>query len=351
MTNRYDATALRRLCADVLSAAGVDAGDAAKVADNLVAANLRGIDSHGVLRMTSYVSWFTQGQIAAKTHPVIVAETPGTAVVDAQNGWGAPASLFAMDLAISKAASTGISAVGVRHSNHFGYAAHYGMMALAHDMIGLAFTNAQAIVAPWGARTSYFGTNPICICIPAGEERPLVYDGATTVVAHGKIMVANKAHKPIPPNWALDKHGVPTTDPAVALDGGSLMPMSSYKGSDLAMAVDVLSGILPGAASGAAVGALAMWGNMVNAGHFFAALDVKAFGEVGAFKSSVDRLVREVKALPLAAGAERLYVPGEIEFANEDERGREGIPIVADVEAELKVLADRFGLPMPHPLA
>ena len=351
MTEKYDAASLRALCSGILASAGVDMGDAVSVADNLVGANLRGVDSHGVLRMTSYVNWFTQGQIAAKTEPVIVAETMGTAVVDARNGWGAPVSRYAMELAIDKAGKTGISAVGIRHSNHYGYAAHYGMMALKHDMIGLAFTNAQPIVAPWGARTPYFGTNPICICIPAGEERPLVYDGATTVVAHGKIMVAHKAHKAIPPNWALDKNGVPTTDPAVALAGGSLMPMSTYKGSDLAMAVDVLSGILPGAASGPYVGALSLWGNSVNAGHFFMVLDVKAFGDTGEFKTSVDKMIRDIKGLPTAEGVDRIYVPGEIEFDVETERSRAGIPVVADVQAELRALAARYGVAMPEPCA
>jgi len=225
------------------------------------------------------------------------------------------------------------------------------MMALEHDMIGFAFTNAQAIVAPWGARTSYFGTNPICICVPAGQERPLVYDGATTVVAHGKIVAAHKAHKPIPPTWALDKNGAPTADPAVALDGGSLMPMSTYKGSDLAMMVDVLCGVLPGAAFGSYIGALSLWGNSANSGHFFMAIDIRAFGDAGEFKSSVDKMIRDIKGLPLAEGMSRIYMPGEIEFESEVERRQTGIPVVPDVETDLRTLAERFGVAMPEPIA
>ncbi len=351
MTARYDASNLLTLCKDILTAAGADGQDAGAVAANLVGANLRGVDSHGVIRMPSYVKEFVQGRIAGKAEPIVVTETPGTAVVDARNGWGAPVSVYAMDLAIAKAKATGISAVGVRHSNHFGYAAHYGMMALPHDMIGLAFTNAQAIVAPWGARVPYFGTNPICICIPAGEERPLVYDGATTVVAHGKIMLANKAHKAIPPNWALDRHGRPTTDPTVALDGGTLMPMSTYKGSDLAMAVDVLCGVLPGAAFGPAIGALQLWGNSINSGHCFMVLDIKAFGDVGEFKLNIDRMIQEIRALPLAEGMDRIYMPGEIEFEVETERTAAGIPVVEDVETDLRALAEKYGVGMPGPIA
>ncbi len=351
MTALYDAASLRTLCAGILSAAGADPADAESVAANLVGANLRGVDSHGVIRMTSYVGWSEKGQIAARAEPRIVAETPGTAVVDAQNGWGAPVSVFAMQLAIEKARHTGIAAVGVRRSNHFGYAAHYGMMPLKHDMIGLAFTNAQAIVAPWGSRQKYFGTNPICICVPAGEERPLVYDGATTVVAHGKILVAQKAHKPIPSNWALDRNGVSTTDPDVALAGGTLMPMSTYKGSDLALMIDVLCGVLPGAAFGPYIGALSLWGNAANSGHCFMVLDVKAFGDVGEFKRNTDRMIRDIRSLPLAEGIDRIYLPGEIEYDIEAVRARDGIPVVADVVAELQALAGKYGVTMPEPVA
>jgi len=346
-TARYTPSSLLTLCTDILTAAGVQPHDAASVAGNLVGANLRGLDSHGVIRMTAYIKRFAEGKVAARTEPVVVKETPGTAVVDANNGWGAPASVFAMNLAIQKARVTGVASVGVRHSNHHGYAAHYGMMALEHNMIGIALTNAEPVVAPWGAREQYFGTNPICIAIPAGEERPLVYDGATTVVAHGKIVVARKEHKPIPPTWALDKHGRPTTDPVVALDGGTVQPMSTYKGSDLAMAVDVLSGILPGAAFGPYVGAMLLWGNSANTGHFFMAMDVGAFGEVDEFKRSVDRMIRDIKALPLAEGMSRIYMPGEIEFEAEEQRSRDGITIVEDLEADLRELAERYGVSMP----
>jgi len=347
MTARFDGAGLELLCSHILAAAGVDPIDASCVANNLVGANRRGIDSHGIIRMTSYVNDFLKGQIAAKTVPVIVAETPATAVVDAQNGWGAPASRFAMALAVKKAREVGMAGVGVRRSNHFGFAADYGMMALQHDMIGAAFTNAKRNMVPTGSVSSYFGTNPICICVPAGKERPLVYDGATTVVAQGKIQVANKKHLPIPSNWALDEEGRPTTDPAAALAGGRLMPLGGYKGYDLALAVDVLSGVLPGAAFGASVHVLSLWGNASNVGHFFSAIDIRAFGDVGEFKDRIDAMIREIHGLPRAGGVDRIYVPGEIEFDLEDERSRDGIPVVEDVEKDLRALADRFSVPMP----
>ena len=351
MTARYDGTSLETLCAQILTAAGVGPGDAACVANNLVGANRRGIDSHGVIRMTSYVNEFSKGQIAARTVPQVVVETPATAVVDAQGGWGAPASKFAMELAIKKAREVGMAGVGVRRSNHFGFAAYYGMMALEHDMIGTAVTNARKNMVPTGSTSSYFGTNPICVCIPAGKERPLVYDGATTVVAQGKIQVANKKHLPIPSNWALDKEGRPTTDPAAALAGARMMPLGGYKGYDLALVVDVLSGVLPGAGFGATVHVLSLWGNAANVGHFFSAIDVGAFGDTDEFKAKIDQMIREIHGLPRAEGVERIYLPGEIEFDYEDERRRSGIPVVEDLEKDLRALAGRFGVEMPEPQA
>jgi LDH2 family malate/lactate/ureidoglycolate dehydrogenase len=350
MTALYNADEIEKLCTGILANAGVDRQDAARVANNLVGANKRGVDSHGILRMTAYVNSFTSGSIASKTVPVVVKETLSTAVVDAQNGWGAPAGTFAMQLAIDKAKKTGMAAVGVKRTNHFGFAAYYGMMALEHDMIGISLTNARPNVPPWAARQAYFGTNPICVCVPTGKERPLVYDGATTVVAQGKIQLANKKHVPIPPNWAMDKTGTPTTDAAVALEAGLLMPMSTYKGSDLALMVDVLSGVLPGAAFGGTAGFPALWGNQANIGHFFTAIDVAAFIDVDEFKSKTDQMVQDIKKLPLAKGMDRIYLPGEIEFDNETERTKNGLPVVDDVVEELKVLAAKYGVEMPSPV-
>ncbi len=351
MTARFDAQSLELLVEQILVGAGADEQDAGVVANNLVGANKRGIDSHGVLRLQAYMTAATEGQIDMKAKPVVVSETPGTAVVDAQHGWGAPSGAFAMNLAIQKAANTGIAAVGVKNSNHFGYAAYYGMMAVERNMIGLAFTNSKKNQAPWGAKQSYFGTNPICVCIPAAKERPIVYDGATTVVAQGKIMLARKKHAEIPPTWALDKTGKPTTDPNTALEAGLLMPMGTYKGADLALVVDVLSGVLPGGVFGPVVAMPALLGNRNRIGHFFMALDLKAFGDVEEFKANIDKMVQDIKKLPIADGFERAYLPGEPEFELEEERMKQGIPVVDDVLTELKNLAAKFGVKMPEPIA
>lgn len=347
MTLNCSAAELERFCREVMVAAGVDAYDAAVVADNLTAANLRGVDSHGVIRLPSYMARLEAGLTAKKTVPEIVRETKASAVVDAHNGHGAPAGVYAMKVAIEKAAQTGVGVVGVKMSNHFGIAAYYGMMPLKRDMIGVSLTNASPSMAPWGGRVPYFGTNPICIAIPAGEERPIVYDGATSVVARGKIVLAQKKGVPIPPTWAADKMGRPTTDPNVAVHGGVLLPFGTYKGSGLALAVDVLSGVLMGAAFGAGIGEFYGTTDLSNLGHFFMALDVAAFGPVEEFKKKTDQMVREIKANPLADGIEKMYLPGEIEFDYEIERMANGCPVPEEVYKELAAYGKKYGVRSP----
>lgn len=349
MADRYRLSDLKDLCQSLLSAGGVDPADAAVVADNLVAANRRGVDSHGVIRLPLYLARLEAGLIAKKTAPKVVRQSAATAVVDAANGWGAPAGVFAMKVAIEKAAGTGVGMVGVRGSNHFGIAAYYGMMPLERDMIGLSLTNAAPSMAPWGGRDPYFGTNPICICVPAGEERPVVFDGATSVVAKGKIMVAQKKGVPIPPTWAADGRGVPTTDPNVGIKG-VLLPFGTYKGSGLALAVEVLSGVLPGAAVALGVGSLYATDARADIGHFFAAIDVAAFGEAGEFKTKMDRMIREIRGQRRAEGVDRIYVPGEIEFEKESETEARGVEVADETIREMAEYAAKYGVEMPRVL-
>ncbi len=349
MANRYRLSDLKDMCRDLLAGGGVDPGDAAVVADNLLAANRRGVDSHGVIRMPLYLARLDSGLIAKKTEPKVVRESLATAVVDGQNGWGAVTSRFAMGLAIEKAAKAGVGMVGVRGSNHFGIAAYYGMMPLERDMIGISLTNASATMAAWGGRDAYFGTNPICICVPAGKERPVVYDGATSVVAKGKIMVAQKKGVPIPPTWAMDKEGVPTTDANVAING-VLLPFGTYKGSGLAMAVEVLAGVLPGAAVTLEVGHLYATKSVGDVGHFFAAIDVAAFEDVVKFKTRMDRMIREVRAQRHAQGIDRIYVPGEIEFEKEQATEGNGVEVADETIREIEKFAAKYGVKMPEPI-
>ncbi len=340
----FAVSALLDFAARVLQAAGVDEQESRVVADNLVTANLRGIDSHGITRLPLYVERLEAGLITRRTEVERVRQAPGICVLDAHNGWGAVAGLAGMREAIARARQVGTGVAVVRHSNHFGIAAYYAQEAVAAGMIGVSMTNASSNMSPWGGRQPYFGTNPICVAVPAGKERPVIYDGATSVVAIGKIVLAAKKGGQIPPTWAADKTGQPTTDPQVAVAAGNLLPMGGYKGYGLALMVDVLTGILAGAAFGPHVSNLRTMDAPQNVGHFFAALDIGAFADPAEFQGEMEQLVREIKDTPLAPGSERVYLPGEIEWEFEERRRREGIPVPPEVLAELRQVGERYGV-------
>ncbi|MGB9793056.1 MAG: Ldh family oxidoreductase [Thermacetogeniaceae bacterium] len=338
--------ALKDFAARVLKAAGVEPQESEVVADNLITANLRGIDSHGIVRLPQYVERLEAGLIASSTRIDVVRDAPAACVLDANNGWGAVAGLAGMRRAIEKARQHGVGVAVVRNSNHFGIAAYYAQEALP-EMIGISLTNASANMAPWGGRDPYFGTNPICIAVPAGRERPVIYDGATSVVAIGKIALAAKKGERIPLEWALDSEGNPTDDPRAVMSGGTLLPLGGYKGYGLALMVDVLSGILSGAAFGPYVSNLRRLDAPQNVGHFFAALNISAFMDPQEFQEKMERLVRDIKGARRAAGKEEIYLPGEIEWNWEEKRRREGIPVPDEVLAELRSLGERYGVELP----
>ncbi|HHW40097.1 MAG TPA: Ldh family oxidoreductase [Syntrophomonadaceae bacterium] len=338
---------LKEFAVRVLEAAGVDPEESEVVADNLVTANLRGIDSHGIVRLPLYVERLEAGLIARRTKIDVVRDAPAACVLDANNGWGAVAGLAGIRQAIEKARRSGVGVAVVRNSNHFGIAAYYAQEAVAETMIGVSMTNASANMAPWGGCDPYFGTNPICVAVPAGKERPVIYDGATSVVAIGKIVLAAKKGEPIPLDWALDGRGNPTTDPGAVMAGGTLLPLGGYKGYGLALMVDVLSGILSGAAFGPYVSNLRRMDAPQNVGHFFAALNISAFLDPQEFLEDMERLVEDIKHARLAAGSREIYLPGEIEWNWEERRRREGIPVPEGVLEELRALGERYRVDLP----
>jgi LDH2 family malate/lactate/ureidoglycolate dehydrogenase len=340
----FAASALLDFAGRVLQAAGVDEQEGRVVADSLVTANMRGIDSHGITRLPLYIERLEAGLIARRTMVERVRQVPGACVLDAHNGWGAVAGLAGMREAIDRARQVGTGVAVVRHSNHFGIAAYYAQEAVAAGMIGVAMTNASANMSPWGGRQPYFGTNPICVAVPAGKERPVIYDGATSVVAIGKLVLAAKKGEQIPLTWAADESGEPTTDPQVAVAAGNLLPMGNYKGYGLALMVDVLSGILAGAAFGPHVSNLRKLDAPQDVGHFFAALDIGAFADPMEFQLEMEQLVREIRDSPPVPGGERIYLPGEIEWEFEERRRREGIPVPPEVLADLRQVGERYGV-------
>lgn len=344
---RVPAPALETFTARLFRFHGLLAADAETVARALVLADLRGVDSHGVLRVGVYVERLKRELINPAPKVRVLRETPGAALLDGDNGMGPVVATAAMRLALEKARATGTGAVAVRRGNHYGMAAAYPMMALEQDCLGLTLTNGPALVAPWGGTRRIFGTNPLAIAVPAGRERPVVLDMATTVVARGKIIKAAKEQQPIPAGWALDPAGRPTTDAAAAL-AGTPIPLGGYKGYGLMLVIEILSGVLAGAAVGPAVGEL--YDNPrrpQDIGHLFAALRLEAFGDPEAFKARMDALIQEIRSNPPAPGTERIYLPGEIEFETEARRRREGVPIGPALWEELAGLGREAGIPLP----
>ena len=353
------AHALLAFCTRVFEKMGVAPEDAHVTADVLVHADLRGIGSHGVARLVRYVNGLRDGVMIARPEQRVVVETPTTITLDAGAGLGQPVSHRAMQTAIEKARQYGCGFATVRNSNHYGIAGYYAMMALDHDMIGISTTNADLLVVPTFGRDSLYGTNPIAVAIPAGQERPWVLDMATSTVPRGKLEVYNRAAKPLPLGWATDERGVPTQDAGRVLDnfskraGGGLLPLggageefSGYKGYGLGMLVEILSAVLPGAAYLTSVYPRDANGKPLPAdlGHFFGAWRIDAFRPVDEFKADMDDLIRRLKGGRLAEGATRIWVHGEKEFGEEGRRMANGIPLGAKVEESLRQIATDLGV-------
>jgi len=345
----YGSEELRRFTEAVLGAVGVPRDDAARTADHLIEANLRGVDTHGITRvLVPYVRRIQKGLIQPRTEVTVVRERSSSALLEANGGLGQVASARAMEMAIEKAAQTGCAWVSVRNNNHFGAAGYYAQMAIDRDMVGMVATNGPASVAPWGGSRAMLSTNPIAFGIPAGEEPPVILDMATTVVSRGRITLFAKKNVEIPVTWALDEEGRPTNNPNAALRG-TLQPVGGYKGYGLALVIDLVSGVLSGAGYGAHCG-----GHLLeydrpaqNVGSTFVAVTVDSFMDVPEFKARVDAALREIKDSPRAPEVERIYAPGEIEFETRLTRLEGGIPIPVEVERDLRALAAELNVPFP----
>lgn len=355
---RVQAEPLKVFCRRVFEKLDVPAEDAEVTADNLVQADLRGIGSHGVARLRRYFNGLRDGMMVARPKIEVVHETSTTALIDGGAGLGQPVSVRAMRLAIQKAREVGAGFVAVRNSNHYGIAGYYAMMALQEEMIGISMTNAAVLVVPTFGRDAMLGTNPISVAAPAGEKWPFVLDMATSTVPRGKLEVYDRQEKPLPLGWATDEHGVPTTDAGrvlknmLARAGGGLLPLggagellSGHKGYGLALLVDLLCGVLPGAGYANNIYPKTPDGKPLpaNVGHFFGALRVDAFRPLDEFKATMDDIIQRLKNSPKAADAERIYIHGEKEFEIEKDRRVNGVILHPKVVADLKAIAAKVG--------
>lgn len=347
----FQANALKDYMVRFFTHMGVPAEDAHIAADVLLAADLRGVASHGIIRLhTYYGDRIRKGLIDVHSPLQVIRETPATLLLDGGRGLGQVVAYRAMQRCIEKAREVGMAMVTVRNSNHYGIAGYYAMMALPHDMIGISLTNSQPLVAPTYGRKAMLGTNPIAVAAPAGQERPFVLDMATSIVPIGKITVYDKAGLPIPEGWGIDSSGKVTTDPKAVLKGGALLPlggtalMRGYKGYGLSMVVDILSGVLSGAAYSIEV-AQPGEGRPANVGHFFAAIRVDALRPVDEFKADMDRLIRMIRESPKAEGEDRIFIHGEKEFENAERYAREGVPLLTEVVKSLREGGEQVGVP------
>jgi len=340
----FNPSQLKRFCSVILQKVEIPPAEAYLIAESLVQANLWGVDSHGVTRMAIYVKRLRKKLVNPNPMINVLRETSAMAVMDGDNGPGQVVAARAMELAIAKARESGTGLVGIRNSNHFGTAAFFTMMALRKEMIGIALSNAPATMAPWGGRSPYLGTNPISVAVPAGQELPIVLDMATSVVARGKIILAARKGECIPAGCAIDLDGEETTDAARALDG-CVLPFGGPKGSAISLLIDVLAGVLTGAAFGPHIGDL--YRNMECpqcVGHMMGAIEISWFSDVEAFKNRIDGMIRELKLVPAAKGVSEVLLPGEIERRIERQREAEGIPLTPEEIDDLRGLALEYGV-------
>ena len=336
---KVPADKLLAFCRACFGKLGLSPQDAKLTAENLIFANLRGVDSHGLIRMKIYADRLRAGGFKPKMRPGIVAEQKSSALLDARHGVGQVAATVAMKLAIAKAKKTGMAVVSVKNSNHFGASAFYAMQAIEHGMIGFAATNAGPTMAPTGGREGRLGNNAMSVAVPAGKSPPLVLDMATGAVAWGKIFVAQQEKKKIPMTWALDKNGLPTDDPNAAAHQGLIQPFGGYKGYGLSLLIDILTGVLSGGGFSTHVRTLyKQIETPSQVAHTCAALRVQAFMPLREFHGRMQAIIQLMQSCPSAPGVERIFVPGEIEHETEQRRRAEGIPINGELRDELKTL-------------
>ncbi|CAN5718331.1 Ldh family oxidoreductase [soil metagenome] len=343
---RVHADRLEALTAAIFEDLGMLPEHALITARGLVAADLRGHESHGISNYLDvyYEPGLRSGVIKARPEPRIVRETPTTASWDGDGGMGFVVADIVMRDCIERAARMGTAFASVANSRHYGMAQLYSRMAVEHDMIGLSMTNGGAIAVPFRGSEPRLGTNPISVAIPCGQESPFVLDMATTTASMGKVLNAERDDRPIPAGWALDAGGQPTTDPAAAISGGRLLPLgstaegSAHKGYGLAVWVEVMCGVLSGTGFGSMLGP-------DNLGHAFAAIRVDAFQPLDDFKAMMDDLVRDLRATPPRAGEEPVLVAGDPEHAAERERRELGIPLHPRVIAMLERYATDLARP------
>ena len=352
----YEAKKLHQFVEDIFRGLGCPEKEAKQAADVLISADLRGVDSHGVARLSGYTRLHEKGRLNATPDISITHETPSTAVMDGDLGLGLVVGPEAMKLAIKKAKDVGSGWVAVKNSNHYGIAGYHAMMALEEDCIGISLTNASPLVSPTFSKERLLGTNPIAIAIPTDQQPPFVLDMATTTAANGKLEVLQRQGKDAPEGWLQDQAGNITTDAKGLVKGGSMRPLGgdrlhgSHKGYGLGAVVDILSAVLSGANYGPWVPPFVAFidpaPNPVGEGlgHFFGAMRVDAFREADVFKSHMDNWIQRFRSSETVTNEAKVLIPGDPEREMTEKRLKEGIPLLEPVVEDLKALGEKFGV-------
>ncbi|MCB0487221.1 MAG: Ldh family oxidoreductase [Cyclobacteriaceae bacterium] len=357
MQNTFPESQLRQFAHNTFLKIGCSQEDATLAANVLLQADLRGIDSHGLARLSGYVRLWEAKRINSKPKIEIVHESPSTAVVNGDQGLGLVVAPKAMEIAMKKAETCGTGWVAVKNSNHFGIAGYHAMMALDRDMIGMSMTNASPLVAPTFSTERLLGTNPICVAIPAGKQPPFVADFATTTAANGKLEILQRKNEDAPLGWVQTKDGKSTTNAHGVKEGGALIPLGSdrehgsHKGFCLGAWVDIFSAVLSGANYGPwvppFVSFLAPSDNPVGEGigHFVGAMRIDAFRPKEEFKHHMDNWISRFREASTVDGEDRVIIPGDPEREQEAIRKKDGIPLNDKVEQDLRELGEKLGIP------
>ncbi|MFY0644503.1 MAG: Ldh family oxidoreductase [Bacteroidia bacterium] len=360
--NHFNTSELNRYCISLFTAMGASEADAVQAADVLVAADLRGIDSHGVSRLKGYVGLWEAGRINMQPDIKIVREHKSVMTIDGDRGLGLVVAPKAMDMAMEAAEKYGSGWVAVQNSNHFGIAGYHAMKAAARNLIGTSMTNATPFIPPTHSKKAMLGTNPIAYAFPTNHPFELVVDLATSSVARGKLEIAKREGKTIPKGWVVNKDGQPSQDIDVLEKGGLLTPLgsleelSSHKGYALGGLVDILSAVLSGANYGPWVPPFVSYLPLLEdrpgkgLGHFLGAMEVEGFRELEEFKSHISHWIDSFKSADRIDEKQEVYVPGEKEYLKTVEREIKGIPLNPKVENALKELALKFKIEAPQPL-
>lgn len=351
---------LTEFTTSVFEKMGFARGHAATITRVFMTAELRGLPSHGMIRVIDYYKLWKAGRINTSPNVRIVHESPSTAVVDGDGAPGMLVASFSMETAIKKASAAGTGWVACRNSQHFGIASHYSMMALEHDMIGICMTNANPLVAPPFSVSRLLGTNPVSVAVPAGSQPHFVADFSSTPIARGKLAVAAKQGKQVPEGYVQDAEGNPSTDPDVLTRGGAMLPLGgslehgSHKGYCLGAVVDILSAVLPGANFGPFVPPNLAFMPMPEEqvgdgmGHFFGAMRIDAFRKAEDFKAMMDRWIETFRNAKRIEGKPPVMIPGDPERENEKRIRAEGIGVLPAIAKELQEIAAELGLTFPE---